>query len=62
LTAIGRDPAETNVGYMADQLDRQVSGNEFSGLVDRTRPIGDIRLQMFNVQSEQVAPAGHQGC
>lgn len=33
-----------NVSCMAAHLDRQVSGNEFSGLVGRTRPVADDRL------------------
>jgi len=32
-----------NVGCMAAQLDWQVSGNEFRGLVGRTRPQSDTR-------------------
>lgn len=43
-TAQGRDPVLTNVSCMAAQLDRQVSGNEFRGLVGRTRPIAVIRV------------------
>jgi 2Fe-2S iron-sulfur cluster binding domain len=32
---------------MAAQLDRQVSGNEFRGLVGRTRPVADLRDSRF---------------
>jgi hypothetical protein len=39
MSLMGREPVFTNVGFMAAQLDRQVSGTEFSGLVGRTRPI-----------------------
>lgn len=35
---MGRNPVYTNVGSTVAQLDRQVSGNGFSGLVGRTRP------------------------
>jgi hypothetical protein len=38
MSAQGRDRVQTNVSCMAAQLDRQVSGNEFSGLVGWTRP------------------------
>ena len=32
MSQMGRDPVQANVSCRAAQLDRQVSGNEFSGL------------------------------
>jgi hypothetical protein len=48
---------------MAAQLDRQVSGNEFSGLVGRTRPIaatGSIVLDDSKVPKAEFR-FGEQG-
>ncbi|MBC7597175.1 MAG: hypothetical protein H7288_25200 [Kineosporiaceae bacterium] len=42
---------------MAAHLDRQVSGNEFSGLVGRTRPISDIRGRELTSLKQPVAHA-----
>jgi hypothetical protein len=44
LVVLRNDPLASGKRRVVAQLDRQVSGNEFSGLVDRTRPISDSRL------------------
>ena len=43
MTGVGRDPAYTKVSCLAAQLDRQFSGNEYRGLVGRTRPFAEVQ-------------------
>jgi hypothetical protein len=45
-----------SISCTAAQLDWQVSGNEFSGLVGSTRPISDIRSSDLIAPKQSLAP------